>query len=310
MFRHRANQSVELFKEFSFMRSVLARLAVTGLVGLALAGCGNNGTSLSPGGIPNGNGGGSVPVSTQNPPGTSVKGVLIDGGVLSATDTYTGTNTTAVDTQSAIDAGTDPKTGGSGAPPANPPGSHSITFNGSNAAQVIFKYAGELPPLYYSNVTPGQIQPIDFGAVVLYASVTPGAPPPAAGTPKVAIEMTGGSNFTSYDMRSTCGLLPAEGAMPGGTLARYVCALPPYGSAAGTTASVTLVAAKGTTAAVTTVYTVDNNIPNPRTADATGAFVPNAATMYVELVYGSPTSTASTGNTLNLDYVYAEAGTK
>jgi hypothetical protein len=280
------------------------------LVGLALAGCSGNGNALPTGAIPNNNGGGSVPVSTQNPPGTSIKGVLIDGGVLSATDTYTGANTAATDTQSAVDAGTDPKTKGSGAPPTDPAGSHSISFAGSNAAQVIFKYAGTVPALYYGNQgIPGQIQPATYGAIVLYASIAAAAPPPATGAPKVALELIGGANFTSYDVRITCGAKAAEGATPGGTLVRYVCALPAYGATAGTSGSVTLTAAAGANAAVTTSYIVDTDIANPRTADTTGAFVPNAATLYVELIYGGPTSTASTGNVLNLDYLYAEAGT-
>ncbi len=293
------------------MRSVLARLAVTGFVGFALAGCGTNGTSLPTGTIPNNQGGGSVPVSNQNPPGTSIPGALIDGGVVSATTSYSGTNTTATDTQSTVDVGTDPKTGGSGTVPVNPTGSHSITFTGSGVPQIIFKYGGTVPNLYYSGGLPGQIQPTDYGAVVLYAGVTPGATVPAAGAPKVAIELTGGSNFTSYDVRSTCGLLPAGSAVPPAPFARYVCALPAYGATSGTTGSVTLVAAKGTTAAVTTSYNVDTNIPNPRTASPTGSFTPaSGSTLYVELVYGSNTTTASTGNILALDYIYAEAGTK
>jgi hypothetical protein len=293
------------------MRSVLARLAVTGYIGFALTGCGSNGTSLPTGTIPNNSGGGSVPVSTQNPPGTSIPGVLIDGGIVSATTSYSGTNTTATDTQSAVDVGTDPKTGGSGTVPVNPAGSHSITFTGSGVPQIIFKYAGTVPNLYYSNAGPGQIQPVNYGAIVLYAGITPGATLPASGAPKVAIELTGGSNFTSYDVRTTCGLLAAPKTTPPAPLLRYVCALPAYGAASGTTGSVTLTAASGSTAAVTTSYNVDTNIPNPRTASPTGTFVPaTGATLYVELVYGGNTTTASTGNILSLDYIYAEAGTK
>jgi hypothetical protein len=60
---------------------------------------------------------------------------------------------------------------------------------------------------------------------------------------------------------------------------------------------------------VTTSYTVDTNIGNPRTADPTGAFVPaSGSKLYAEIIYGSPTPSASTG-TLLLDYLYAEAGT-
>jgi len=290
------------------MRSVLARLALTGLVGIALVGCGSGGQSLPPGAIPDNSGGGSVNSSTQNPPGADVAGILLDGGVVSKTDTYSGINNTATDTQSAVDAGTDPKTEGSGAPPANPAGSHSITFTGSGAPQIIFLSSGETPALYYSSGNPGQIMPADYGAIVLYALVTPGATAPGT-APKIAIELTGGANLASYDVRSTCGTLAAKGATPGGGLVRYVCALPAYAALSGTTGSVTLAAASGTTAAVTTSYTVDTNIGNPRTADPTGAFVPAAGSkLYAEIVYGSPTPSASSG-TLLLDYLYAEAGT-
>ena len=86
--------------------------------------------------------------------------------------------------------------------------------------------------------------------------------------------------------------------------------MPAYGSASGTTATVTLAAKTDTTAAVTSAYNVDTNIGNPRTANPTGSFVPvSGAKLYVELIYGSPTTTASTGNTFGVDYVYAEAGT-
>jgi len=293
------------------MRSVLARLALTGLVGLALAGCGTNGQSLPVSAIPNNAGGGSTGVSNQNPPGSTIADVLIDGGIVSATDTYSGVNTTATDAQSALDAGTDAKTGGSGTPPANPPGSHAVAFTGSNAPQVIFLWSGAMPALYYTGTTPGQIMPADYGAIVLYALVTPGATPPATGAPKIAIELTGGSGASSYDVRSTCGALSIRATTTSGGLQRYVCALPPYGSLSGSSGSVTLAAETSTTAAVTTSWVVDTNIPNPRTADPTGAFTPAAGSkLYVELVYGSATKTASTGNTLALDYLYAEAGTK
>jgi hypothetical protein len=236
--------------------------------------------------------------------------VLIDGGVVSATDTYTGINTTAADAQSAADAGTDPATEGSGPPPADPIGSHAITFTGSGESIVTFLFSGATPNLFWNSGLPGQIQPVDFGAIVLYSVVTPGAPAPAAGTPKMAIELTGGSGATTYDMRSTCGPLADAGAAPTGGLTRFVCALPPYAAAAGSSASVTLKAASGTTAAVTTSYTVDTNIPGPRIADTTGSFTPGSGSkLYVELVYGSVTTAASTGNVLGLDYLYAEAGT-
>lgn len=293
------------------MRSLFTRLALVGTFGIAIVGCGTqNGTSLPTSGAPNGTGGGNTNISQQNPPAAGVQDILIDGGVVASTNTYLGVNTTAVDTQSAVDAGTDPNVG-AGLPVDDPAGSHSITFNGTNVPQIIFRSTATIPALYYTGATPGSVQPVDYGAIVLYASVTPAAVPPAAAAPSVAVELTGGSGATTYDVRSTCAALPATGAMPGGTLARYVCALPPYGTATGTSASVTLKAAAGTTPAVTSSYSVDTNISNPRIADATGSFTPASPTFYVELIYGSSlTSTASTGNVLGLDYVYAEAGTK
>jgi hypothetical protein len=292
------------------MRSVLARLALSGLVGIALNGCSGGSSALPTGVSPNNSGGGPVNVSTQNPPTSSIPGVLLDGGVVSATDSYSGVNTTAADAQSASDAGTDPKTEGSGPPPADPAGSHAITFTGSGEAIIAFLFSGKPPNLFYSTAVPGQIQPVDYGALVLYSVVTPGGTPPAPGTPKVAVELTGGSGATTYDIRSTCGPLAAAGATPTGGLTRFVCALPPYGAAAGATATVTLKAATGTTTAVTTSYTVDVNIPGPRIADTSGSFTPGTGyKMYVELVYGSTTTAASTGNVLGLDYIYAESGT-
>jgi hypothetical protein len=292
------------------MRSVLARLAFWGLVGISLAGCGTNGTALPTGGLPNNTGGGPVNVSNQNPPGGTIPGVLIDGGIV-ATAHYSGFNMAATDTQSTADAGTDPLTDGSGTPPTDPVGSHSLTFNGSGVSQIIFLFSGTVPALYYLSSVPGQIEPTNYDAIVLYATpVTAASTPPASGAPSVAIELTGGSNFSSFDVRSTCGPLAATGATPTGGLVRYVCALPAYGAAAGTTGSVTLVDETATVPAIKTSYNVDTNISNPRTANPTGSYVPvSGSKYYFELIYGSPTTTASIGNIVGLDYVYAEAGT-
>jgi hypothetical protein len=293
------------------MRSVLARFALSGLLGAALAGCGTNGTSLAPGALPNDSGGGSLPISSQNPPGSTIPGLLIDGGVVVAgMSDYHGINTTSSDAQSALDAGTDPSTGGSGKPPVDPAGSHQITFNGNNVAQIVLLYTGAVPALYYSTAVPGQITPANYGAIVLYAAVIPGATPPTAEGPSVAIELTGGSNATSYDVRSVCGLLASKNTSSFAPLQRYVCALPAYGATAGTTGSVTLVPKTATTPAITTSFNVDTNIGNPRIANPGGTFTPAEPKLYAELIYGALTASASTGNTFDLDYVYAEAGQK
>jgi hypothetical protein len=258
--------------------------------------------------------------------------LLIDGGVYDngvtstsaispTTSFYSGVNTTAQDAQGSFDAGTDPATEGSGKPPADPLGSHDIVFTGSNASQVIFYYntaTGLVPPLYYTSGVPGQIEPANYGAIVLYAGVTPAIPPPEpppyqALTPNVAVELTGGSNASAYDIRSTCGPLATTNAATNlGPMQRYVCALPPYGAVAGTTGSVTLVPATSTAAAIKSTYNVDTNIGNPRTSDPTGSFTPAAPKLYVELIYPYQTTAAnvSTGNFLFVDYIYAEAGTK
>jgi len=93
----------------------------------------------APGGGPGGQGGGGFRQQSRAAGGT-VPSFLIDGGIVTSTSTYSGFNTTGVkDTQSAFDAGADTPTEGSSAGvAANPPGSHSISFNGNNKTQIIF----------------------------------------------------------------------------------------------------------------------------------------------------------------------------
>jgi hypothetical protein len=258
------------------MRSLYTRLALVGLAGVALAACGSSsGLGIAPGGAPNGAGGGPVNVSQQNPSSSANKPLLIDGG----TKVYTGYDTTAVDT---LDTATpaypkDPKG------PTDVAGSHSIVYSGNQLTQQIFTFSGNPVNLVLPNSTPGDIIPVDFGAIVFFAT-----PPSTASS--LSIELTGGSGTTAYDNRISCtatatATAPATPA-PNTQKNRYVCVLPAYGAASST------------------------NIVNPvTTGSATGTFTPQSAKLYLVVNDSSPLASTSTSNTLTLDYLYAEIGT-
>ena len=292
------------------MRSLIARLALTGVVGAALAGCGTGTTSLPSGAFPNNSGGGPTNVAQQAPPTNSVADLLIDGGIVSATNTYSGYNVAATDAQSTADAGADAATRGSQTPPADPIGSHLVTFSGSGTPRVSLQYRGTLPNLTYTSQIPGDIMPVDYGAIVLHATrVTPGTTSPGT-LANVAIELAGGANNTRYDVRIVC----ATAAAPtGAAFARYVCALPAYGAASGLYTTSATTTTNATTKTTTTTFGAAASggaaIEDPITPGATGSFTPTASRLNVVLLFGNnPTPTASTGNTIGLDYVYAEGG--
>ncbi len=276
------------------MRSLIARLALAGTVGAAFAGCGTtNGSSLPIGAFPNASGGGPAPVVNQGPPAGAIPGKLIDGGLLAVDGRYTGFNTTATDTQSALENGTD-SANGAAQPPADPgaggaAGSHSIAFAGNGLSQIEFLFNNLAPiNLTYNSGIPGQIQPANYGAIVLFAKTTPGATAPASGSPSVNIELTGGAGTTAFDTRIACTQKQAGMATPMPTAAflRYVCVLPAYGA------------------------TVTQPAGNAVSGSATsGTFTPTSVKFYVVLQYGAGTTTGSTGNTLALDTIYAEQGT-
>ncbi|GAC1591573.1 MAG: hypothetical protein NVS3B28_19550 [Candidatus Velthaea sp.] len=277
------------------MRSLIARLALVGMVGAALAGCGTtNGSSLPVGAPLNGTAGGPVPVANQPAPAGSVKSKVIDNGILTIDGKYTGFNTLGVDAQSALENGTDPNT--AALPPADPGtgqpvGSHAITFSGNGQLQLEFLFNNIAPiNLTYTGQAVGQIQPVNYGAIVLFVrrvvGTAPAVPPPAQ--PTINLEITGGAGTTAFDTRIACvaksGAAPTPPTPAG--FQRYVCALPAYGAS------------------------VTQPTENPVSATATsGTFTPQNVKLYVVLSFPTATNTASTGNILGIDTVYAEQGT-
>lgn len=263
------------------MRSLLTRLVLVGIAGAAIAGCGStSGSSLPAGGADNSGGGGAVPVSNQGPPAGTESGLLVDGG----TAKYTGYNTTAADTLLTTPA--QPKDPQGKTAPADVIGSHSIVYSGNGFTQQILAYSGAAANLTLPVATPGDIMPVDYGAIVFFA-----VPPASASS--LSIELTGGSGTTAYDNRIACtGTAPPANTATviqptlGAGTKRYVCALPAYGAASST------------------------NLINPVTAaSATGTFTPIAAKLYIVANDAAPLATTSTTNTLLLDYLYAEQGT-
>ncbi|GAC1310771.1 MAG: hypothetical protein NVSMB21_19180 [Vulcanimicrobiaceae bacterium] len=280
------------------MRSFIARLALVGTVGVALAGCGSEGSSLPVGAPLNGTGGGPVPVANQTAAPGSVVSKAIDLGVLASDGIYSGFNTSGVDAQSGLENGTDTANAAAG-PPADPAtgqgnGSHAITFSGNGQNQLEFLFSNKVPiDLTYAGAGSGQITPATYGAIVLFVrrvvGTVPAVPPPA--TPTVNIELTGGAATTAFDTRIACAAKPATTATPAPgspapAFTRYVCPLPAYGAS------------------------VSQPTENPVSPSATsGTFTPQNVKLYIVLQFPTATSTASTGNILGIDTVYAEQGT-
>ncbi len=268
------------------MRSFLARFALVGTVGIAIAGCGTqNGTSLPVGAYPNASGGGPAQISTQAPPPGTVAGKTLVGPYTLA-NSFTGYNTTATDAPGANDYGTDPAVADSGPPPAAPGSSHVITFTGNNTPVVTFRYTGTIGALTIPPTTPGQIQAQNYGAIILHAP----APLPALGafTPtSLFVGLVGGSGATAFDVRVTCTVPtptpPATTPVRNG-LVRYVCPLPAYGSPSST------------------------GLQNPVLTNASGTFAPTAPILYVGETFGANATSPAATSILNVDYVYAEQG--
>lgn len=280
------------------MRSLIARLALTGLVGAALAGCGTtSGSSLPVGAFPNASGGGPVNVSNQPPTPGFIPAALIDGGLLTSGQ-YNGFTTAATDAQSAADAGADPRAGAL----ANPPGSHAITFAGNGAINQSFIFTGVVPPLVLpaTPVAPGQIQPVNYGAIVLFSTFTGAA---GVKTPSLSIELVGGSGTTQYDVRVGCANNGTPDAVTG--FLRQVCDLPAYGSPSGSYTTTYSATTKAFTAG-----SAGTAIVNPVVTGASGAFTPLAGPRFYILTNSPFLPTTATGNVLGIDFVYAEQGTQ
>ncbi len=225
--------------------------------------------------------------------------------------------------------------------PTNPVGTHLLTFNGNGLTDQIFTL--NVPSLQLSTdltLPPlaGQTTPSVYPALAFYAAVTL-----VNGTvPTFDIEITGGSTTSQYDVRVACAnaslLLPNQnvGAVGPTVFARYVCVLPSYGAPSGS--YVTNVSSSGN-GAITGISYLGPPILNAAAPGATGVFTPsttnppgslsstgqgtpgpnfaNQPALSIVLDEnptgtnfsgqpGVPLSLTTTGNTLEIDYLYAE----
>lgn len=283
------------------MRSLITRLALFGIVGLAIAGCGSQtGTSLS------GLGGGGGPINGTQGGGPAPAGtfpiLFIDNGTVNPpTDGYVGFNTIMTDTQSAINA---PPYAGPPFPfapfpePAEPlpdGGSHDMFIAGSNTTQVILKYTGALPNLVYKFGVQQAQSPFNYTGIVLHANY-----PAVASLPfpsSVAIELVGngtaagpGPLASTYDVRITCNSGQALANPP--AFAYMICLLP---GGAGTNPG------QGSLGYGKAMNTAG---PNAIVPGAAGTFTPFNPQFFIVLNYGKATSVGSQGE-LMLDYIYA-----
>jgi hypothetical protein len=203
------------------MRTILARLALVGVFGIALNGCGgSNGTSLPQGGLPNGGGGGSVPSTNGNgppPPGTEPV-LAVDGGNppgTAGTAVYKGATIGYIATV-ATDVIVPPNPAAS--PPA--PGSHTITYTANSQAVQVVKYSGTVPNLTYQFGIPGNVATFNYNEIDIVGATYAGAPVPSS----IAVELTGGATTSSYDVRLICG-----GPALSATATTYRCLFPTNG---------------------------------------------------------------------------------
>jgi hypothetical protein len=298
------------------MRSLIARLSLAGIVGMALVGCGSNGTSLSSGGLANGSGGGVAPgtggVGTL--PTCSEPVYFIDNGyagnlgAVPPTPTYVAYNNSVVT-----------ETQGIGNPPANDPntnftgwGSTSVppppkcapaneTYNGtqygfndmfvdgSGTTQVIIKSTLAMPNMTYKFGYQGNAYFYNYTAIVFHiawsevASLTPPS--------SVSIELVGnGPNpgpaalAATYDVRSSCTIYPAGGIQYIPAWSTLVCPL--NGGATG--------------------YGTNKNTqgPNAVIPGAAGTFTPIDPTMYIVFNYGKATNAGAQAE-VDLTYMWA-----
>src|SRR5271166_701332 len=162
------------------MRTILTRLAVAGVLGIALSACGgSNGNSLA-GGLPNGSCCGSVQGSNGvgSPPAGYAAPVVVDA----STKAYAPTaNTIGTGT---VVAGV----------------SQTLTFTGNSDRQEWFRWGGTVPNLTFMYGMPGNTAPFNYGEIDLDGVTYTGSPLPA----QIAVELTGGSSTSFYDVRLVC----------------------------------------------------------------------------------------------------------
>ena len=274
------------FKEFFFMRSFLTRLALVGIVGIALVGCGSsNGTTLPGGAIPGGAGGGPVNITPSAPVAGSIpdSGLLDDGSLtagpgITAPGTLSGFNVVgATDVQAAPDGGLDNVACVTPCQPAPTDtyittinGYHQLTWPGNNSNIVELRYnpvGRVMPSLVYTFVlAPGSF--FTYSTLIAHWSSLPSGSLPTATS--VSLELVGngtsagpGTLVNTYDVRVTCSQ-PA--APPANVFAAKCGPLPAYGSTTGNTAG-----------------------PAAVVPGAAGAFTPYNYTLYVEANYAAPT---------------------
>ncbi len=333
------------------MRSkVLVASALTAFVAATLAACGSGGSPSSPATAPNNIGGGTSPITPQGRSGLSFSARLLDGGTYQNSPEYFGQNVSAVETETTNNAGSDalgpavPASGASPQPypiPANPVGTHLLTFSGNGLTQQIFSLNTQAltPPVSTDLTLPasaGQTTPSVYPAIVFYAAATL-----ANGTaPSYDVEISGGSTTSQFDVRVACANAALQspnsvsGAVGPTTFSRYLCALPAYGSPSGS--YVTTVSSSGNSV-ITGVSYQGAGIANPVLQSATGVFTPSSTTLpgtgngngnggtppptysnqpLLSIVLdegtsgstpgGVPLPVTAIGNTLEIDYLYIE----
>ncbi len=213
------------------MRTILARLALIGVFGITLSGCGgSNGTSLPTGGGPNGSGGGPVQSTLGNgppPPGTE-PALAVDGGAtpgIAGTLPYKAVAPTVAtdvvvpgtvvyptpDPSASPDAPTPP--------PIITPGSNTITYTSAGLTTETVTYSGKVPSLVYTFGIPGNGGYFNYNEIDIIGAAWTGTPVPAS----IAVELVGGS--PSYDVRLVCAAPAALSA----TAEKFRCLFPTNG---------------------------------------------------------------------------------
>jgi hypothetical protein len=296
------------------MRSLISRLALAGIVGIALAGCGTSGSSLPNGGLQGTSGGGPVngTPGTSPLPSCSLPTFFLDNGSI-FNNTGTGAAwlpqlTTGLTLTQGLTNPPANDVPAEGYPvpacaPANQPlpssnggvfGFDDMFVNGSGTSQVILKYGGTMPNLTYHSGYQGVSYYYNYTAIVLHLNWPSVASLAIPGS--VAIELVGngvnagaGALATTYDVRFNCTIYNSP-AGPAGTLATYpawstlICPLTGgptnYGKAVASPAL------------------------NAIAPGAAGTFTPILPAMYLVFNYGKSTTQTSQANP-NLAYMYA-----
>ena len=276
------------------MRKFLTRLALTGVVGLALSGCGtSNGTPLAGsagggGSVPSTNGVGSAPAGYAPP-------ITIDNGTEPPAYAAGPNAFSVTDSQSTLNSELSPKAGD--------PGSHLITYSTDGATTITFKYGGEVPSLVYKFGIGTNGGYFNYSKITFDAYNTLAATPPGKFS-SYAIELTGGSGVAAYDAKIICATLPppASGATPppptaAAPFTTYTCLVPAYGAASGTyTTAYNAEESKFTETGPTGTGTVNTF--------AAGLVTLQSPTVYVDAIFTAP-ALSSTGNMLGIDNVVA-----